>query len=667
MADRLIGQLLGETYRIDSVLGRGGMGVVYEAHNERIDRKFAVKVLRISREDSPDNFNRFEREARIGSQLGHENIVQVIDFNHTEDDQPYMVMEMLEGQDLASALGDDKQFGLERAANIFRQVCQALDAAHKLKVVHRDLKPENIFLCRKASGGELAKVLDFGISKVMDASTLLTQGSAVMGTPNYMSPEQARGQIDKIDHRSDILAMGTILHQMLTGKLPYPGPDPLSVLYKVIDNELPPLETYRKDLPSGVQEVITRATYKDRNSRYDEVAEMVADLARAMGSRWRDSLMYEVGDSLPGVRLDSFPEMTVQGGDAQNDDRPNDDRPNDGHQSDEYGDEDTPRSVAMAPTMTPQELEEPGTVAAQDGVRRRPAGGHGTDTPDASLGELVGGPAGSGVMEAPSSAATAQRNRRLALGGGLAAVALAAGVVIWAAFGLERVAPQPEGSARPAASRPAGVVATKTGAPTPAPAGHGAGAVEPAPTPASPGAAVPAPTPDGSAATAAAPKPGPAAPGTAPRPMDPPVKLRLLEVLSTPGEAEVWLDDELVGKTPLRGDLLDEGEHVVRLRKKGYAAAKRNIKAGSGPGRLSIRLKPLSASVRVSALVGGKMVKATVYLDGKRVDQTPAALAGIAPGRHQLKLVREGFRPKVRSLNLRPGQKLSLALGLQKE
>ena len=633
MADGLIGQTLGGTYRITRSIGRGGMGVVYEAVNVRIERRFAVKVLRVSRSDDQDNFDRFEREARIGSRLGHENIVQVIDFNHTEDGSPFLVMEMLEGTDLSEVLRKGRRLPLARAGNIFRQVGQALAAAHAEKVVHRDLKPENIFLCKRPAGGELAKVLDFGISKVMDSSTMLTRGSAVMGTPNYMSPEQARGKIELIDHRTDILAMGTILHQMLTGQLPHRAPDALSVLYQVVDNDLPPLERFRPGLPPGLQEVVSRATHKDRELRYDSVEQMVASLATAMGDRWRDALMQEVGDPLLGYSLDpsaANPELA----EADTLDEPSptastqlsDDglQPPDAPADADVNGIDSSEATVLAKdrvgkpeTLKPAEKEEEGEgEEKEEGEEARPSG---------ILDSEVFPPPSGGL-------------RRLVLPGGMAALILTAGALFYASAVEEDKAPAAAmNEARPAAA------------------------------PTRPSAAVSS-LPDGALAAAAPdlmrapipPKPDPAQAST-------PATSRFLEVLTAPEGAEILLDGKSMGKAPLRGDFLDEGEHVVKVRKKGYAGAKQRVAAGKEPARLSLRLRPLPATIRVSSLHAGKLIKATVYLDGKKVDQTPAALKGITPGRHELKLVREGFKPRVREVDLRPGQLLSLALGLEKE
>ncbi len=295
----LIGQVLSGTYEVLRELGRGGMGVVYEARHARTGARVAVKVLRHKEAASESVQARFEREAMLGSRLGHRHIVQVTDFQRTEQGFPYLVMELLEGEDLRARLRRDGPVGMLKAASITRQVALALAAAREEGVVHRDLKPENIFLARRADGTEVAKVLDFGLSKVMLSVTMATRDGQVLGTPNFMSPEQARGRIQEIEPRSDIFALGLVLHNMLTGEVPFAAKSLPATLYKVVHEDLAPLSSFRGDLPPGLVALVKRATAKEKAGRFGSADELLTELTRSLGGRWQDVLMLEVSGSAP--------------------------------------------------------------------------------------------------------------------------------------------------------------------------------------------------------------------------------------------------------------------------------------------------------------------------------------------------------------------------------
>ncbi|MCC6746565.1 MAG: protein kinase [Deltaproteobacteria bacterium] len=278
----LVGQVLQQTYRVERLVGEGGMGTVYEASHLRVRRRFAVKVLAPAISSNPEAVARFRREAEITSELGHPNIVEVLDFNHTEDGTPYLVMEYLDGEDLASYLLRRGALALDEAVAIFSQAASALEAAHRRGVVHRDLKPPNLFLCQSADGGpSRLKILDFGISKVLGSASVLTGSEVVLGTPSYMAPEQAEGRSAEVDHRTDVFAMGAILYEMLTGRPPFVGESTLAVLYNVVHGQAPPLSTQRPDLAEAVGHVIDRALSKSPARRFGSMREMADALASA--------------------------------------------------------------------------------------------------------------------------------------------------------------------------------------------------------------------------------------------------------------------------------------------------------------------------------------------------------------------------------------------------
>ena len=278
----IIGQTLGGQYEILREVAKGGMGVVYEAVHTRLSKKrLAVKLLHPGIVENPQVFARFRREAEIATELHHLHIVDVIDFNETEHGQPYMVMEFLEGENLLERIQDRQALGLEEVCLITSQVASALAAAHSHGIVHRDIKPENIYLTRAPGGEILVKVVDFGISKIRHSKSVVTQDQSVMGTPFYMSPEQALGNVNDIDHRTDIFALGTICFQAITGRVPFDAPTIPGVIYKICHEPAPRLGDLSPEIPEGVSAVIERALAKDKGDRYNEVEQFSRDLEAA--------------------------------------------------------------------------------------------------------------------------------------------------------------------------------------------------------------------------------------------------------------------------------------------------------------------------------------------------------------------------------------------------
>ncbi len=271
------GVVVAETYEITRLLGQGGMGAVWEAKHLRLpDKRVVVKVLLFGVTDAVA-LARFRREAEIASRLGHPNIVQVLDFNTLPDGAPYIVLELLRGETLAARLGRGRPPFAETMA-IVGQVGSALAAAHREGIVHRDLKPDNLFLCPTEIGGEVrdvVKVLDFGISKIRGAKTVLTQDSALIGTPQYMAPEQATGRNDDIDARTDIFAFGAIVFEMLAGHPPFSGDTLAAVIHAVVYAPTPPLREFAPDVPAPIAAAIERALAKSPDERFPDVGSFV--------------------------------------------------------------------------------------------------------------------------------------------------------------------------------------------------------------------------------------------------------------------------------------------------------------------------------------------------------------------------------------------------------
>lgn len=266
------GSILHDTYELVAPLGRGGMGVVWRAQHVRLPRQMAIKVLDESAYESEELLHRFRREAEITSQLGHPHIVQVFDFNVLADGRAYLVMELLRGESLRDRL---KRGPIEPAATleILRQVGSALARAHQAGVVHRDLKPENIFLCADDGPNPRphAKVLDFGISKIQGSQTVVTQESALLGTPKYMSPEQAKGENAELDARTDQFALGAIAYEMMTGQPAFAGTSVTSVLYKVLHEDPRPVTEISGSVAPSFDSAIRRALAKDREARFESI------------------------------------------------------------------------------------------------------------------------------------------------------------------------------------------------------------------------------------------------------------------------------------------------------------------------------------------------------------------------------------------------------------
>lgn len=304
--DPLIGTVLAGTYRIVRVLGRGGMGQLYEAEHLRLERRFAVKVLAEAYAARPEQRLRFEREARALVPLDSPNVVDVVDVLPAPDGRPCLVTALLEGEDLSRRLARDERLGVEEALSVARQMCRGLQAAHAHGVIHRDLKPSNIFLATGADGRKTVQVLDFGVAKLLGAPDL-TRTDAVVGTPSYMAPEQARSAAH-VGEAADVYGVGAVLYHMLAGRPPYAVGEPTSVLTRVLSEEPPRLRTVNPDVPDDVEAVVQAAMARDPRERVRTVRELhtlldeLAPGPPAGGATPGDGVATDPGDTriLPG-------------------------------------------------------------------------------------------------------------------------------------------------------------------------------------------------------------------------------------------------------------------------------------------------------------------------------------------------------------------------------
>jgi eukaryotic-like serine/threonine-protein kinase len=284
-ADDLPGTILAGKYRVDERLNEGGMGTVYRGTHVLMEKTVAIKVLRPSLAADEKIVARFSREARAASKISHPNALSVTDFGEAEGGIVFLVMEYLSGRTLKDVIQSEGPMPLERAIDIMHQVGDALKAAHAQGVVHRDLKSDNIMLIPTARG-EHPVVLDFGIAKIIEPEGTqdsgLTAPNLVIGTPQYMSPEQC-SQATEIDIRSDIYSFGVILYEMLVGHVPYGGESPTIVMLKHMQDPVPSVLDEREDLPPSIGSIVQRAMAKGPEDRYQTIGDLLEDLTIAGG------------------------------------------------------------------------------------------------------------------------------------------------------------------------------------------------------------------------------------------------------------------------------------------------------------------------------------------------------------------------------------------------
>jgi eukaryotic-like serine/threonine-protein kinase len=284
-AHDLVGQVVADRYHVVRKLGEGGMGQVYLAEHVKMGRKSAIKVMNPAMVHDPDAVARFNREAANASRITHPNVCAIYDFGETPEGLIYLAMEFVEGEPLTDVLERERALPAPRAAAIFLQVADALQAAHDLGIVHRDLKPDNIMLARARDGSDVVKVVDFGIAKAVagDDSQKVTKTGLVVGTPEFMSPEQLSG--DKLDGRSDLYALALVLFKMLTGKLPFAGGTVQETMVKRLIDDPATLAAVRPDLafPPGLQATLDAALTRSPADRYRSTTKFARDVAAVLG------------------------------------------------------------------------------------------------------------------------------------------------------------------------------------------------------------------------------------------------------------------------------------------------------------------------------------------------------------------------------------------------
>lgn len=301
-----IGRVLGGLYRVDSLLGEGGMGAVYAATHMHLGKSFAIKVLSEMVAENRIAVERLLQEAQAASSIDHENIIDVVSFDSTDDGRVFIVMEMLKGQSLGEMMESSGSLEVDKVLLLAFQICDALHAAHEAGIVHRDLKPENVFVTQKFRT-DFVKVLDFGISKVRRAENdkvRMTQTGQLIGTPLYMSPEQSRGE-ETIDRRTDVYSFGVMLYEMLAGQPPFSGGNAFQLLWKHGNEVAPSLSDIAPQVPKALADVVMRTLEKDPEARPQTMAALMEELSAATGLEARNSM--PSFDSLAPARLSEPP------------------------------------------------------------------------------------------------------------------------------------------------------------------------------------------------------------------------------------------------------------------------------------------------------------------------------------------------------------------------
>ena len=274
--DPYVGTTIDDRYVVEHRIGQGGMGVVYLARHKLIDKRFAIKVLRVEMVGAPDHVRRFLTEARAASSIGNPHIVDVVDFGQLPDSAPYFVMEHLEGVSLATRMAERRGLPFAEVMRIAAEIADGLHAAHEAGIVHRDLKPDNVMLQRGGDHPDFVKVLDFGVAKVGVETARETVAGTVLGTPHYMSPEQAEGK--SVDRRTDIYSLGVMMYEMTVGRVPFQAENFMGILNQHVHKPATPVGELRLDVPPVLEAIIQRCMAKAPSDRFATMTELIAAL-----------------------------------------------------------------------------------------------------------------------------------------------------------------------------------------------------------------------------------------------------------------------------------------------------------------------------------------------------------------------------------------------------
>ncbi|MCK6588250.1 MAG: protein kinase [Polyangiaceae bacterium] len=499
--EELIGHIVDGRYRVEKIIGRGGMGVVYACRHVVVNKPAAMKVLRIGDERAEGVLQRFIREAQTANVVRSRHIVEMTDFGQLPNGYCYVVMELLEGMSLTQAMRENR-LSRPDLLHVFAQMAEALDLVHAQGIVHRDLKPDNVFLVNEANDPLFVKLLDFGIAKAVHAQVSgLTETGVILGTPYYMSPEQARGE--NVDHRTDIYALGVMMYRAFTGKLPFVAESMLGVLTRHL-TEVPAPPSHITQIDGRIEHVILRCLEKDPNARFQtagEVAAALRSIATERPSAGGTQLMQH-----PGA-----PRASYQGNSMAPSYPPGISTPvpvqalEFSSPSGAFGAVSSPPTGGYAPAPGSYPPGTPVPAVVTSGLHASPAA-YGSVPPAATVSSGISTPQGVPELVTQRGLATSStgrielpQKRHNALLVGLPVAILVAGVMIAVAILVSRGGSKPEGSATAAAASGVSEIATQT-----QPAPLVPSSVLPAASSAAP-VAEPAPSAEPSAASVAEP------------------------------------------------------------------------------------------------------------------------------------------------------------------
>jgi len=590
----VIGSVLEDTYRVERRIGGGGMGEVYEVSHLRINRRFAAKFLTREMAGSAEVLARFRQEALVTSSLGNPHIVEVLDFNHAADGTPYIIMELLLGEDLWQLLKREQRLPLSRVANILRQSASALDAAHAQGIIHRDLKPANIFLCEHEEQDDYVKLLDFGISKVLGSSSAMTGTRELLGSPSYMSPEQARVRSSQVDRTADVFSMASIVYLMLAGSPPFVAESTPGLLYLIVKKEPPALRSFCPELPQEVEGVMARAMHKDPRQRYQSMTAFWRGFARAAGlpetARTSVSLDEEAAEDEETRLRSRVPEEVATLADQEVTDQEVSDMDMTLIRADDPRDE--ARTLALArPAATPAHEADTQLLEAP-AAEEEPAdsGPRGEEAPPADPITGIVQMSPGGILTAPGVEPPQERRGRFTTTQVLLLSALALALGVGAALTVMSRPEGPDTTGDPAGAAaspgPDAAPGART-APAPSPdrgvAGQRVVLRRPPPAPRKPAPRPRAARPKAKAPRAARPRPArkplvrPPSAGRAPGARR--ATLRVMTISAgQPITCEIYLDGNRAGQSPLFARDIAEGYHTVEARAQGYRAVSRRVK-----------------------------------------------------------------------------------------
>lgn len=280
----LIGKTIDGKYLVQSVLGEGGMAVVYKANHIQMERTVVIKVMQGWLLANKNSVERFERECKLTAKLNHPNIVSVYDVGSIGGKEPYLVMEFIKGEALADKIHNQGALPYATTANIIIQICRGLQEAHSMGIIHRDLKPDNVLLQHKSDRPDWVKIVDFGISNLVQGAKRLTKTGRMVGTPEYIAPEQLKDR--PIDIRTDLYAIGIMMFEMLTGRVPFEGESAESILMKHLLEDAPPMHTVRPEIEVGnpFEPIVSKLLMKEPDARYQTATELRLDVEQALNT-----------------------------------------------------------------------------------------------------------------------------------------------------------------------------------------------------------------------------------------------------------------------------------------------------------------------------------------------------------------------------------------------